>query len=167
MPSDYDFWLKGNSEVIRYQCIEVTHFAWLKAYRYVRNHADGISVTHEDGKQYTYAYYPVTVKKSKTDENLDQSITIGVGDLGEEIPQEIDRLRASKAYRLIKPVLNYREYLSTDLTTPVLSVLNLDVTDYQPQKQGAVFICKARQLNLTKTGLVYNFDDMPSLRAFV
>lgn len=165
MPN-YDFYLKGNPNDVLLQLIEVTHPAFSKVYRYVKNAVDGVTVKHEDGIDYWYEYSPLSIKKSKSSDDLDQSLEIAVGDLGLEFPLEIDRLRASE-YSQTKPSLHYREYLMSDLTKPMLSILNLDVTDYQPQQSGASFTCQAKRLNLSKTGEVYTLDKFPTMRGFV
>ena len=165
MPN-YDFYLKGNPNDALLQLIEVTHPAFSKVYRYVKNAVDGVTVTHENGVDYWYEYSPLSIKKSKSSDDLDQSLDIGVGDLGLEFPLEIDRLRASD-YSQQKPSLHYREYLMSDLTKPMLSILNLEVTDYHPKSNGALFTCRAKQLNLSKTGEVYTLDKFPTMRGFV
>lgn len=163
---DYDYFLRGNPNDVLLQCIEVSHPSFTKTYRYVKNAADGVTVKHEDGTSREYLYSPLTIQKSKTSDDLDQSINIGVGDLGEDFPKEIDRLR-NGSYQTVKPILNYREYLTSDLTKPMLYILNLEVTDYQPKTDGAVFTCKAKQLNLSKSGETYTLDKFPSLRGFL
>ena len=151
MPN-YDFYLKGNPNDVLLQLVEVTHPAFSKVYRYVKNAVDGVTVKHENGIDYWYEYSPLSIKKSKSSDDLDQSLDIGVGDLGLEFPLEIDRLRAS-TYSQQKPSLHYREYLMSDLTKPMLSILNLEVTDYQPKRNGALFTCRAKQYKPNK-GLV-------------
>lgn len=163
---NYDFYLKGNPNDVLLQLIEVSHPAFSKVYRYVKNAVDGVTVNHEDGSSYFYDYSPLSIKKSKSSDDLDQSLDIGVGDLGEELPQEIDNLYLG-AYFNVKPVLNYREYLSSDLSKPFLSILGLEVTDYQMQKEGGQFTCKAKELNLSSTGLTFNLNDYPTMRGFV
>lgn len=163
---DYDYFLRGNPNDVLLQCVEVSHPSFTKTYRYVKNAADGVTVKHEDGTSRDYLYSPLTIQKSKSSDDLDQSINIGVGDLGEDFPKEIDRLR-NGSYQTVKPILNYREYLTSDLTKPMLSIFNLEVTDYQPKTDGAVFTCKARQLNISRTGEVYNLSDFPMLRGFL
>lgn len=102
-------------------------------------------VTHENGIDYWYEYSPLTIKKSKSSDDLDQSLDIGVGDLGLEFPLDIDRLRQGSDYN-IKPKLNYREYLMSDLTKPMLSILNLEVTDYHPKKQAHYLLARQNSL---------------------
>ena len=55
MPN-YDFYLKGNPNDVLLQLIEVTHPAFSKVYRYVKNAVDGVTVKHENGIDYWYEY---------------------------------------------------------------------------------------------------------------
>lgn len=163
---DYNFWLSGNPDDARLMCVEISHPAWSKPYRIIQNYADGLSVKHENGVRYWYEYVPLTIQRGSNSDDLDQEITIGVGDLGGDFPKELDAARASQ-YSHIRPTLNYREYNLSDLTKPQLTILGLEVTDYEPKREGAVFVCRAKQMNLTKTGGVYTLDNTPTLRGFV
>ena len=163
---DYNFFLSGNPDDVRLLLVEISHPAWSKTYRIVQNHSEGITVKHEDGFEYAYDYVPLTIQKGSNSDDLDQDITIGVGDLGEDFPAELERARNSQ-YSEIRPKLNYREYNLSDLTKPQLTILGLEVTDYEPKAEGAVFVCRAKQMNNTKTGETYNLDDYPTLRGFV
>jgi len=162
---DYNYWLSGNPDDVRLLCVEVSHPAWSKVYRLVQNHADGITVQHENTFSYDYEYVPLTIQRGTNSDDLDQEITIGVGDLGEDFPDELKRARDSQ-YSDIRPMLNYREYNLSDLTKPQVTILGLEVTDYEPKIEGAVFVCRAKQMNLTKTGEVYTLDNTPTLRGF-
>ena len=163
---DYSYFLQGNPDDVLIQLVEVSHPSFSKAYRYVKNAVDGVMVRHEDGSEHWYEYSPLSIRKSKSSDDLDQSLDIGVGDLGLEFPLDIDRLRRGSEYD-VKPKLNYRECLMSDLTKPMLSILDLEVTDYRPKKTGALFTCKAKQLNLSKSGETYTLDKFPSLRGFL
>lgn len=160
------YWLVGRHDDVRLECIEITHPSFSRSYRFVRNHTDGVRVRHENGTYYDYDYLPVTIQAGKTADSLEQSFTIGIGDVGEVMPYEIQRLRNGK-HAHVRPTLNYRVYLSSDLTTPLNSVLGLEITDNQPQGQGAVFKCKAREVNATATGTKYTLDSYPTLRGFL
>lgn len=164
---DYSFWLSGSPDDVRLLLVEISHPAWSKTYRIVKNHAKGITVTHTDGLSYFYEYVPLTIQKGSSNDDLDQKITIGIGDLGEYFPAELDRVRASPMYSKVRPTLNYYEYNLSDLTKPQVAILGLEVTDYEPKKEGAVFVCQAKRMNLTKTGEVYTLDNTPTLRGFV
>ncbi len=164
---DYSYWLSGSPDDVRLQCVEISHPAWSKVYRIVQNHSDGITVQHESGLSFAYEYVPLTIQKGSNSDDLDQEITIGVGDLGEDFPKELDAIRASVNYSKVRPTLNYREYNLSDLTKPQVTILGLEATDYEPKREGAVFVCRAKQMNLTKTGEIYTLDNTPTLRGFV
>lgn len=163
---DYDFWLRGDPTDVRLRMIEVTHPAWSQTYYIVQNYADGITVQHEDGLFYDYEYVPLTIQLGASNDDLDQSITIGVGDLGDIFPQEIDAIRESSEYAKIKPTVNYREYYLSDLTAPKVSILGLDVVTYDPQEEGTVFECQAKQMNLTASGETFNLNTFKTMRGF-
>lgn len=160
------YWLVGRHDDVRLECIEITHPSFSRGYRFVRNHSKGIRVKHENGYWYDYDYLPITVQPAKSSDNLQQSFTIGIGDVGDVMPYEIQRLRNGQ-YSNVRPTVNYRVYLTSDLTKPLTSVLGLEVTDNQPKKAGAVFVCKAKETNKTATGVKYTLDAFPTLRGFM
>lgn len=169
-----NFFLRGNPHTMRLQLIEVTHPAWINTHRYVQNLVEGgrfwHAVSGSETNEYAwhdYTYTPIGIKKSKSDDSLDQSITITVGDLGEKLPDDMDALRRHSAYSAVRPVLNYREYLSDNMADPLVSVEGLTVEDYQPHIEGGLFICKAKELNLTATGISFTVDSFPGLRDFI
>lgn len=163
---EMEYWLRGRHNEVRLECIEITHPSFTKHYRFVRNHADGVRVKHENGLWYDYEFLPLTIKPAKSADDLQQSFTIGIGDVGEIMPNEIRRLR-NGTHANVRPTLNHRVYLTSDLTTPMKSIRGLEITDNQTQKQGAVFACQARELNKNSTGVVFTIDLVPSLRGFL
>lgn len=167
MDDALDFFLRGDPDTMHYQLVEVSHPSWTRTYRYVQNAVQGLTVTHEDGAVCAYRYSPINIKLSNTNDSLDQSITITVGDLGQFLPDDMDRLRADIANIRVKPVLNYREYLSTDLENPILTINDLKVSNYKPRGEGALFLCKAKEMNLTKTGIPYTIEKFKGLRDFI
>lgn len=164
---DYNYWLNGMPDDVRLQLVEIKHPSFQRVYRIVQNHAYGVRVKLPDGKWHDFEYVPLSIQKGTNSDDLDQEITVAVGDLGEIFPKEIQRLRNSAQYAQTEPILNYYEYNLSDLTRPQVSVTGLKVTDYEPKREGGVFTCKARQMNVTKTGETYNLDDYPTLRGFI
>ena len=162
---EMEYWLRGRHNDVRLECIEITHPSFTKHYRFVRNHADGVRVKHENGLWYDYEFLPLTIKPAKSADNLQQIFTIGIGDVGDIMPREIDRLRRG-THSTVRPTLNYRVFLTSDLTEPMTSVRGLEITDNQPQKRGAVFSCQAKELNKTSTGILFTIDLFKSLRGF-
>ena len=80
------YWLIGRHDDVRLECIEIMHPSFSRAYRFVRNHTDGVRVRHENGTYYQYDYLPVTIQAGKTADSLEQSFTVGIGDVGEVMP---------------------------------------------------------------------------------
>ena len=167
MTDDYEFYLVGNPQAVRLQLVEIAHPAFTQTFRFVRNHALGVTVTHENGVSAHYEYLPIPVQKGKSSTDLEQTLTITIGDVGEIIPKQIDLIRKSDLFALIRPIVNYREYYSDKLGEPCLVGSNLEVTDYSLQKQGVVFKCQAKDIANTKTGSTYNLDSHPLLRMVI
>ena len=164
---DYNFYLAGDPNDLRVKCIEISHPAWLKTWRIAQNHADGVTVKHEDGTSHAYEYVPLAVQFGTSTDDLDQEITIGVGDLGVDMPLELDRINDSSIYAHDRPTLNYREYMLSDLNTPLATILNLKAEDSEELREGDVFVFRAERMNLSKTGDTYTLDNTPTLRGFV
>ena len=160
---EMEYWLRGRHDDVRLECIEIKHPSFSRDYRFVRNHADGVRVRYEDKVYRDHEPLPLTIRAGQSADNLQQSFTIGIGDVGEIMPFEIDRLRRGQ-HSTTRPTLNYRVYLTSDLTEPMTSVRGLEITDNQPQKRGAVFKCQAKQLNKTSTGVIFTIDLVPTLR---
>lgn len=165
--SDYtEFFLNGRSWDIELECIEIYHPSMTETIRIVRNATKGLTVTHEDGLSYFYTYYPLKVELSERANDLDNKMTIVVGDLGELIPLEIDRIRQADTFTT-KPTFNYRLYSSSDLTSPMLGPLNLKIQTITMSKEGATMEIAAPSLNINKTGEYYSITRFPTLRGFL
>ena len=162
-----DFFLKSKSSIVELELIELTHPSFLNAYRVVRNAVEGLTVTLETGESAFFDYYPLSLEGSTVREDLDYIITIRVGDLGEIIPQELDRVANSVGGFEIKPKLTYRSYRSDDLTAPMFGPLLLEVTEFNFAKEGAEFEAKAPLLNINRTGEIYTLERFPMLRGFL
>lgn len=169
MPSNSDyvaFFLNSRSGVIQYECIEFAHPSFSKTYRIVRNNAYGLTVTHEDGQQYLYDYYPLQIDAGNTKDDLDQSLSISIGDLGEELPAEFEKTMDGE-YMNVRPTLKYRIYRSDVLNASMYNINNLEVNEVNMEGRAATFEAKAPELNNSKTGLLYNLDRFPMLRGFL
>lgn len=159
-----DFFARS-SGVVLLECVELVHPAFLSTYRVVRNHGAGVTVRHEDEVQYTYSYYPLRIDRGNSSDDLDQTIKFTLADMGAELPADIDRVRAAGNTR---PVVNYRVYASNNLNAPLASVLGLPVSQMACDATGAAtFTAAAAELNKTRTGLTYTFEQFPMLRGYL
>ena len=167
MPDYTSFYLNSAGSVVRIECFELSHPNFTKVYRVVRNVTAGITLNHENGLLYAYDYCPLKIERSNTTDDLDEGLSIGMGLLGDELPQEFDRVNAG-VYSHIVPVLKYRVYRSDDLTAPMFGPSILEVRGCSFDDAGqASFEATAPRLNTTKTGEIYTFSRFPMLRGFL
>lgn len=167
MPDYVGFYLNSSGSVVRIECFELSHPSFTKTYRVVRNVTAGITVTHEDSTSHAYDYYPLKIERSNTTDDLDEGLSIGMGLLGDELPQEFDRVNDG-AYSDVVPVLKYRVYRSDDLTAPMFGPSILEVRGCSCDDSGqASFEATAPRLNTTTTGEIYTFARFPMLRGFL
>lgn len=107
-----DFFFTSPPAAVRFQLLEIYHPSFSTTYRLVRNATGGVYVEHENEEFPTfYQYIPMRLEEIGSDNSMDQSLEVTIGDLGELIPTELEL--ASSANTLhIKPTLTYREYRS-------------------------------------------------------
>lgn len=162
-----NYFLNSRSSVIQLETIEISHPAFSKTYRVVRNAAAGIDAILENGAAAHFEYYPIKLVPQHARNDLDHSITVTFGDLGEVIPLELDRVMNYPNGNKIKPTVRYRVYRSDDLTSPLYGPLRLEVEAFTFSKEGASFEAKAPSVNATRTGEVYSLVRFPGLRGFL
>lgn len=167
MPSSaLEYFLNSRSDVVAFECIEISHPAFTRVYRRVRNHRDGISVTLEDATVVTFDWYPMKIEELSDRADLDTGLRISFGDLGEVLPKELDAVTSADAMA-VKPTIIYRVYRSDDLTAPMIGPIRLEATTFSFTREGASFEASAPYLNRTRTGESYNLTRFPMLRAFL
>lgn len=165
-PAYSAFFLGTHAAVIQYELLEITHPSFSKTYRIVRNAANGLTVTLETNESAVFDYYPLRITRASVDDNLDQSFKIDLGDLGEVLPLELDRVFTQDGFGT-KPTVIYRSYRSDVLTAPLVGPLLLEVDSFSFTKQGASFDAKAPTININKTGELYTLDRFPALRGYL
>lgn len=161
-----EFFLKSSSRVVQLELIEMSHPAWSKVYRVVKNAVNGITVTLETGEVAQFEYYPISLKYDGLRDDLEQSYTIQFGDLGQIMPLELDRMLNSDTMQT-KPKAIYRVYRSDDLSSPILDPQYLEIQNFAFNSDGVTFQAIAPQLNVTQTGSEYTTDRFPMLQAFL
>ena len=95
MPSPYsDFFLNAASNIIQFETVEIAHPNFSTVYRIVRNNVAGLTATLEDSSTGVFTYYPLKITPSGSYNDMDQTLQVSFGDLGQILPQELDRLIA-------------------------------------------------------------------------
>lgn len=165
--SEYtSYFLNSKSSVVQLELIEISHPNFSKTYRIVRNATKGIRVKLEDGLYYDFEYAPLRISLSNEKSDLEQVIKIDVGDLGEILPIELDRIKANSAFS-IKPTVKYRTFRSDDLDNVMYGPLVLEIKSISFNSDGASFDAKAPSLNISKTGEIYSINRFPMLRGLL
>lgn len=166
MTSYTEFFLNSKSSVVHLETLEISHSAFSRTFYIVRNAVQGVTVTLEDGNEQFFEYYPLRISPPGNKTDLDQSISIELGDLGELIPTELDRVKAAGKFDE-KPVVKYRAYRSDDLELPLIGPWVLEIANIAFNETGCVFEAKAPSLNVNRTGELYKTARFPMLRGFV
>lgn len=165
--SEYsEFFLASKSSVIQFELLELSHPNFTKTYYIVRNSTEGLTVKLETGQIQNFEYYPMEIKLGTSTDDLDQSITFNLGDLGEILPKELDSIRTGSGFG-IKPQVKYRTYRSDNLDLPMVGPILLEVDTFSFNIDGVSFEAKAPSLNINKTGELYKIDRFPMLRGFL
>jgi len=166
VPTDAEyaaFFLNSKSSVVEYETLEISHSDFTQTYRIVRNNAHGITATLENASVVTFDYYPVKIEFSEDRNDLDYSLKIDIGDVGEVLPSELDAISAANGFGE-KPVLKYRTFRSDDLSSPLFGPIVLEIQQITFNRTGCSFEASAPTVNLTKTGERYTLDRFPGLR---
>lgn len=165
--SDYaEFFLNSRASVVQLETLEISHPDFTKIYRVVRNAVQGLTARLENNSLVTFDYYPLEIENAGVRDNLDQSITINLGDLGEVLPKELDEISSNDGFD-IKPIVTYRIYRSDNLTRPLFGPVLLEVPSFTFNREGSSFQAQAPSLNINKTGERYKLDRFPMLRGFL
>jgi hypothetical protein len=161
-----EYFLNSKSSIIQLELIEISHSAFTKIYRIVRNATAGVTVTLEDNTIESFDYYPLSITPIAANDDLDQSLKISFGDLGEVLPKELDAVSSANGF-LEKPIVKYRIYRSDDLENVLVGPLILEVKTFSFNREGSTFEAKAPSVNINKTGELYKINRFPMLRGFL
>lgn len=161
-----EFFLSSNSNVVELETLEIQHSSFTKVYRVVRNATAGLTAMLETNETVEFEYSPLRISGIGLRDNLDFGISVDLGDLGEILPTELDRVSSDDNFAE-KPVVLYRTYSSDDLTVPLYGPLVLEISGFSFDRTGSSFEAKAPSLNSTATGELYKLDRFPMLRGFL
>lgn len=161
-----DFFLGSARAAIQLELLSITHPNFSRQYNIVRNNRKGVTVTLETLSVVFFEFMPLKVTNSGARDDLDSGISVSLGDLGELIPKEIERVQAVDGFS-IPPLCVYRAYRSDDLSGPLIGPFVFEIRNLSEDQSGATFQAAAPGLNLTKTGEIYRIDRFPMLRGFL
>lgn len=164
--TDYaEFFLASPPNITQLECVEIFHTNFSQVFRLNRNSLVPITVTQTAGfftGDFEYIYCPMTVSPLSSSTDLDQTIKITFGDLGEILPAELDLVSAAGGF-FRKPIMTYRTYRDDDLTQELFGPIILEIQSISFNQDGATLDCKPPVANRARSGEVYTVDRFPML----
>jgi hypothetical protein len=160
------FFLNSKSSVVKLETLEISHSSFTQSYFVVRNKTDGLVATLETEVEQEFEYYPLKITSLGNRDDLDQSISIQFGDLGEILSTELDAVSLDMNFSE-KPIIKYRAYRSDDLSEPIIGPIVLEASSFSFVKEGSSFDAKAPGLNDNRTGELYKLSRFPMLRGLI
>lgn len=154
------FLLNSSGSLYEFECLEITHPQFPKAFRYVRNDEDGLTVKHEDGLEYAYAYQQLGVSQQTVHNHLDQKLDVTIVDYDDDLIDALDLVTNGQ-----NPKVQLRKYRSDDLNTVLSTSGELEAKKISKDSYGKVtFEASTPSLNDVATGELYTFERFPLLR---
>ena len=164
-----DLHLDSSPSIASLETLEISHSLWPTPIRIVTNHADGIDAMLETGEVVNFEFAPLLINKGTTSDDLDQSLNITLGDLGEIVPPLIKQIRAADSDEY--PQVIYRQY-AYDVATmsfakdkPIDIIKGLFVEQMSRDHQATTFDAKTPDKNTVATGRLYTIEEYPDLKA--
>jgi hypothetical protein len=140
--------------------LEISHPSITQTY-YLTREPMGISAYLETGELIDFEGTSIGLELSQHKEDLDQNFKFTFPDLNNTFDDEMDRIDYNDTESIS---VIYRQYISNDLSYPAIKY-SLEVTDISQTKGIVTLGCGVSQLNWKRTGLTYNLQDFPMLKA--
>ena len=165
------FYLDHEPEFVLLETCQISHPSWDESFNIVTNHDDGIVATLEDDSVVEFKYVPAKIIKGSAADDLDQSIQLVVGDLGEIIPNLIQKIR--EANSLEKPSVTYRSYAYDASANqfinnkPIEIIKGLYISTSSRDRNSTSIDASTPSKNQVRVGRLYDFENYPDLKGFV
>ncbi|WP_454674836.1 DUF1833 family protein [Achromobacter pestifer] len=171
MADDNDLWVDyffgAPARTAELQTVIISQPDFSQVWRLQAHYREGFWARLETGEQVFFQYVPMQLKPLADRGTLDFGMSVTLGDLGEILPNEIQRARAAGTLRTSPPKVEYRSYRSDNLERPMFGPLTLQAPTITRTGTGAQFDATAPRANISKTGMLYRPDLYPMLRGFL
>lgn len=162
-----DFYFGAPQSTAELETMEISQPSFSQVWRIQSHYREGFWARLESGELVFWQYVPMRLRSLGDRGNLDFGISVTLGDLGEILPEEIERARRAGTLRTIPPTVRYRVYRSDDLESPMVGPITLQARKIVRSRDGAQFDSTAPQANITKTGMLYRTDLFPTLLGYL
>jgi len=143
--------------------LEISHSLFTQTYYLTREPA-GITAFDENGLEidFTGANFEPVLNSTKND--LDENFQFTLPDINNYLDDELSRIPLNNDEKI---ACIYRGYNSDDLSAPSYGPIRLEVLSVSQQKGIFTISAGAPQLNWSQTGIIYDYDTFPMLRALL
>lgn len=162
-----NFFFGAPSSTAEVPTLEISQPDFSQVWRVQAKYREGFWARLESGEQVFFQYVPLGLKLLEDRGNLDFGMTVTLGDLGEILPDEIQRAREAGTLRTSPPRVVYRSYRSDDMEKPMFGPVVLQARPITRSPEGSQFDATAPPVNVSKTGRAYRSDEFPMLRGFL
>lgn len=167
--SEAEYFFSASRSVSRIEGLAISHPSFSMDRFIVRNPNPWMQrqvLGHGDGTVQEYEYLPLRLKPKDSRGDLDFGMRVDLGDLGEIIPDELQRVIDAGTSH-IRPTVIYRAWRSDKLNAPMIGPIVMQADEITRTRDGASFDAIAPYLNLTRTGEAYTLERFPMLRGFL
>jgi len=160
-----DIHLDCSPSIVPLETLEISHSTWPEPVRIVTNYDGGVDAQLETGETVRFDFAPLLLDFGTTSDDLDQSINVTLGDLGEIVPPLIKKIRESESDEL--PEVIYRRYAFDAASMTFAKPQPIDITKglYVEQMnrdyQATTFEAKTHGKNSVTCGRTLNLRDYP------
>lgn len=141
--------------------LEISHSLFSQTY-YLTREPLSLTATLETAQEVFFTGTNIEITLNSTKSDLDQNFSFSLPDLDNTLDDELDNIPLSNTEKIL---LKYRVYINTDLSGPAQGPINLEALSINQEKGVFTIAAGAPQLNWNKTGIIYDYDTWPMLRA--
>ena len=143
------------------ETIEISHSLFNQVFRFTRE-PDGINAWIETGQTVFFEGTNFDLRLNSTKSDLDQNIGITISDIENKLDDNLDLIPLDNDEKIS---VIYRAYNASDLTGIGDGPYRLEAVNVAQEKGLFTVTAGAPQLNWSKTGIIYDYDTFPMLRA--
>lgn len=146
-----------------FDTLEISHSEFSTTYYLTREPA-GVVVDTEVASGVFFEGVNMDIGLNNNKSDLDKVLSFTIPDVDNILDDELARIPLDSK-EPIKCI--YRAYNNTNLTEPSFGPLSLDAVDVSQEKGRFTILASASLLNWNTTGLRYDYDKFPPLRALL
>lgn len=162
---EIDFYLQSSPNIVELETLQISHPSFSQVFYLTYNDTLGFTAGLGDGGSAYFRYVPMSIRGSTLATDLDYGITVSLGDLGNIIQAELDRVEADDTWAIYPEVI-YRAYRSDRLDAPMRGPIKLIIADYTYNDDGFAFKATAPDIKMSGTGNLYTLERFPTLLAY-